>query len=107
MRLSVTVSEAPTNDQYLKTSTHPLAAYIGRLRLEVLCSPDTKQNVLISWHHLKELQCSAGCLLPESHFTLLNSFFSAFPFFKYFIGGVTFVKLLRHLYHDRINFVRW
>ncbi len=33
-----------------------------------------------------------------------NQFLVLFPFFKYFNGELTFNKLLRHWWHDRINF---
>jgi CO2 hydration protein len=33
-----------------------------------------------------------------------HQFLVFFPFFKYFDGDVSFAKLIRHLWHDRINF---
>ena len=88
----------------LKTSTHPLAAYIERLKAGGALLPDTKQNVLEVVGILK----SYGVVLDAYYQNLLyiaeHQFLVLFPFFKYFNGEVTLGKLLRHLYHDRINF---
>lgn len=88
----------------LKTSTHPLAAYIERLKAGGALLPDTKQNVLEVVGILK----SYGVVLDAYYQNLIyiaeHQFLVLFPFFKYFNGEVTLAKLLRHLYHDRINF---
>ena len=88
----------------LKTSTHPLATYIERLKAGGALLPDTKQNVIEVVGILK----SYGVVLDAYYQNLLyiaeHQFLVLFPFFKYFNGEVTLGKLLRHLYHDRINF---
>lgn len=88
----------------LKPSIHPLSAYIERLKAGGGLLPDTKQNVIEVVGILK----SYGVVLDAYYQNLLyiadHQFLVLFPFFKYFNGEVTFGKLLRHLYHDRINF---
>ncbi len=88
----------------LKTSTHPLANYIERLKAGGALLPDTEQNVLEVVGILK----SYGVVLDAYYQNLIyiaeHQFLVLFPFFKYFNGEVTLGKLLRHLYHDRINF---
>jgi CO2 hydration protein len=88
----------------LTPSTHPLATYIERLKAGGALLPDTKQNVLEVVGILK----SYGVVLDAYYQNLLyiaeHQFLVLFPFFKYFNGEVTFEKLLRHWWHDRINF---
>lgn len=88
----------------LKSSTHPLAAYIERLKAGGALLPDTKENVVEVVGILK----SYGIVLEAYYQNLLyiseHQFLVLFPFFKYFNGEVTLGKLLRHWGHDRINF---
>lgn len=88
----------------LKSSTHPLAAYIERLKTGGALLPDTKENVIEVVGILK----SYGIVLEAYYKNLLyiseHQFLVLFPFFKYFNGEVTIGKLLRHWGHDRINF---
>ena len=88
----------------LKSSTHPLATYIERLKAGGALLPDTKQNVLEVVGILK----SYGVVLDAYYQNLLyiaeHQFLVFFPFFKYFNGELTLGKLLRHWWHDRINF---
>lgn len=91
-------------DTTLKSSTHPLAAYIERLKTGGALLPDTKENVIEVVGILK----SYGIVLEAYYQNLLyiseHQFLVLFPFFKYFNGEVTLGKLLRHWGHDRINF---
>ncbi len=88
----------------LSPSTHPLATYIERLKAGDALLPDTKQNVLEVVGILK----SYGVVLDAYYRNLIyiadHQFLVLFPFFKYFNGEVTLGKLLRHWWHDRINF---
>lgn len=88
----------------LNPSTHPLATYIERLKAGGALVPDTKQNVSEVVGILK----SYGVVLDAYYQNLLyiaeHQFLVLFPFFKYFNGKVTLGKLLRHWWHDRINF---
>ncbi len=88
----------------LKSSNHPLATYIERLKAGDALLPDTKQNVIEVVGILK----SYGVVLDAYYQNLLyiaeHQFLVLFPFFKYFNGEVTLGKLLHHWWHDRINF---
>jgi CO2 hydration protein len=88
----------------LKTSTHPLAAYINRLQSGDSLLTDTPENVLEVVGILK----SYGVVMDAYYKNLLyiaeHQFLVLFPFFKYFNGEITFKKLMRHWWHDRINF---
>jgi len=88
----------------LKPSTHPLASYIARLKAGEALLPDTKQNVIEVVGILK----SYGIVLDAYYKNLLyiaeHQFLVYFAFFKYFNGEVSLGKLLRHWWHDRINF---
>ncbi len=91
-------------DIHLKSSKHPLKAYIERLNKGDALLPDTKENVLEVVGILK----SYGLVLEAYYQNLLyiaeHQFLVLFPFFKYFNGKVSLEKLLRHWWHDRINF---
>jgi len=85
-------------------SSHPLAVYIERLKAGDALLPDTKENVTEVVGILK----SYGVVLDAYYKNLLyiaeHQFLVLFPFFKYFNGKVSLGKLLRHWWHDRINF---
>ncbi|MBR8838547.1 MAG: CO2 hydration protein [Stigonema ocellatum SAG 48.90 = DSM 106950] len=89
---------------YLKVSTHPLKAYIERLKTGDALLPDTKDNLIEVVGILK----SYGIVLEAYYQNLIyiaeHQFLVLFPFFKYFNGEVSLKKLLRHWWHDRINF---
>jgi CO2 hydration protein len=88
----------------LKSSTHPLSAYIERLKAGGALLPDTRENLLEVVGILK----SYGVVLDAYYQNLIyiaeRQFLVLFPFFKYFNGEVSLGKLLRHWWHDRINF---
>jgi len=88
----------------LKSSTHPLAPYIERLKAGGALLPDTQENVLEVVGILK----SYGVVLEAYYQNLIyiadHQFLVLFPFFKYFNGEVSLEKLLRYWWHDRINF---
>ncbi|MBW4573750.1 MAG: CO2 hydration protein [Aphanothece sp. CMT-3BRIN-NPC111] len=87
-----------------RSSSHPLAAYITRLTSGGALLPDTADNVLEVVGILK----SYGVVLDAYSRNLIyiadHQFLELFPFFKYFNGEVSLGKLLRHWWHDRINF---
>jgi CO2 hydration protein len=87
-----------------KPSTHPLAAYIERLETGQALLPDSAENVMEVVGILK----SYGVVLDAYSRNLIyiaeNQFLVFFPFFKYFNGEISLAKLLRHWWHDRINF---
>jgi len=88
----------------VKRTTHPLTAYINRLKSGQALLVDTPENVLEVVGILK----SYGVVLDAYQKNLIyiseNQFLVLFPFFKYFDGEVNFAKLLRYWWHDRINF---
>lgn len=88
----------------LKCSTHPLAAYINRLQAGGALLPDTPENLVEVVGILK----SYGIVLDAYYRNLIyiaeHQFLELFPFFKYLNGEVSVQKLLRHWWHDRINF---
>jgi hypothetical protein len=87
-----------------KSRKHPLEAYINRLIAGDALLPDSPENVLEVVGILK----SYGIVLDAYSRNLIyiaeNQFLVFFPFFKYFNGDVSLKKLLRHWWHDRINF---
>ncbi|HEY9847084.1 MAG TPA: CO2 hydration protein [Candidatus Caenarcaniphilales bacterium] len=87
-----------------KSSAHPLSAYIEQLKAGGGLVPDRPENVVEVVGILK----SYGVVLEAYYKNLLyiaeHQFLVLFPFFKYFNGELSFAKLLRHWWHDRINF---
>ncbi|MBD1922912.1 CO2 hydration protein [Microcoleus sp. FACHB-831] len=87
-----------------KSSKHPLAMFIDRLKAGGALLPDSPENVVEVVGILK----SYGVVLDAYYNNLLyiaeHQFLVLFPFFKYFNGEITIEKLLRHWWHDRINF---
>jgi CO2 hydration protein len=85
-------------------STHSLAEIVHRLEAGGALLPDSPGNVLEVVGILK----SYGVVLDAYQRNLLyisqNQFLVLFPFFKYFNGEVTFQRLLKHWWHDRINY---
>ncbi|MFN5514451.1 MAG: CO2 hydration protein [Cyanobacteriota bacterium] len=88
----------------LPPSTHPFSAYIDRLERGEALLRDSPENVLEVVGILK----SYGVVLDAYSQNLLYiaqyQYLVLFPFFKYFNGQVTGSQLLKHWWHDRINF---
>lgn len=87
-----------------KPSNHPLAAYIERLEAGGDLLPDSPENLVEVVGILK----SYGVVLDAYSNNLIyiadHQFLVFFPFFKYFNGDINPAKLLRHWWHDRINY---
>jgi CO2 hydration protein len=85
-------------------SSHPLAYIVDRLESGGALLPDTPENVVEVVGILK----SYGVVLDAYWRNLIyiseHQFLVLFPFFKYFNGEITLAKLLRHWWHDRINY---
>jgi CO2 hydration protein len=83
---------------------HPLEPFIDRLLNAEALLPDSQTNLLEVVGILK----SYGVVLDAYSKNLIyiadHQFLVLFPFFKYFNGKVTLPQLLRHWWHDRINF---
>ncbi|MDY6784046.1 MAG: CO2 hydration protein [Cyanobacteriota bacterium] len=88
----------------IEPSQHPLARYIHRLEAGKALLQDSPENVLEVVGILK----SYGVVLDAYSRNLIyiaeHQFLVLFPFFKYFNGKVSLAQLLRHWWHDRINF---
>ncbi|MGL4375278.1 MAG: CO2 hydration protein [Microcoleaceae cyanobacterium] len=88
----------------LTPSIHPLAEYIDRLESGKALLVDTPENVIEVVGILK----SYGIVLDAYSRNLIyiaeHQFLELFPFFKYFDGEISIDKLLKHWWHDRINF---
>lgn len=86
------------------TSTHPLADIIARFEQGGALLPDSPENVmevvgiLESYGYVLDAYWRNLIYISEEQFLVL------FPFFKYFDGEVSFKKLLKHWWHDRINY---
>jgi CO2 hydration protein len=93
-----------TNTLPKATAPHPLDPFIQRLLTAEALLPDSDTNVLEVVGILK----SYGVVLDAYSKNLIyiadHQFLVLFPFFKYFNGQVTLPQLLRHWWHDRINF---
>ncbi|GBE92751.1 CO2 hydration protein [Nostoc cycadae] len=87
-----------------KPGLHPLAEYVERLQTGGTLLPDNPENVLEVVGILK----SYGVVLDAYSKNLIyiadHQFLVFFPFFKYFNDDFSFQKLLRHWWHDRINY---
>jgi CO2 hydration protein len=85
-------------------STHPLADIIERLESGGALLPDSPENVM----EVVGILTSYGVVLDAYWRNLIyiseHQFLVLFPFFKYFNGEISLGKLLRHWWHDRINY---
>ncbi|MBD2042419.1 CO2 hydration protein [Microcoleus sp. FACHB-672] len=88
----------------LKYSNHPLATYIDKLEAGDALLPDSPENVLEVVGILKSYGVVLDAYSRNLIFIAEHQFLELFPFFKYFDGEFSVKKLLRHWWHDRINF---
>lgn len=86
------------------TSTHPLADLIYRLESGGALLPDTSENVVEVVGVLKSYGVVLDAYQRNLKYIADHQFLVLFPFFKYFDGKVTLPKLLKHWWHDRINY---
>src|SRR4028118_681482 len=87
-----------------KFRTHPLEAYIARLVAGGALLPETPDNILEVVGILKSYGIVLDAYSRNLNYIAENQFLVLLPFFKYFNGEVSLGKLLRHWWHDRINF---
>jgi CO2 hydration protein len=87
-----------------KLNNYPLAEYIKRLQTGESLLPDTTENVLEVVGILKSYGVVLDAYCTNLTYISENQFLVFFPFFKYFNGDISTKKLLRHWWHDRINF---
>jgi CO2 hydration protein len=87
-----------------KPAYNPLAEYLQRLQNGGALLKDTPENVLEVVGILKSYGIVLDAYSKNLIYIAEHQFLVFFPFFKYFDGDVSFAKLIRHLWHDRINF---
>ncbi|MBW4615770.1 MAG: CO2 hydration protein [Desmonostoc vinosum HA7617-LM4] len=92
----VTIRNKPTHN--------PLAEYIKRLQTGEALVFDSPENVLEVVGILKSYGVVLDAYSKNLIYIAEHQFLVFFPFFKYFNGEISWQKLLRHWWHDRINF---
>jgi CO2 hydration protein len=88
----------------INPSSHPLAEYIDRLMAGEALLQDNPRNLIEVVGILKSYGVVLDAYSKNLIYIAENQFFVFFPFFKYFNGQVSWQKLLKHWWHDRINF---
>ncbi|MBI4782510.1 MAG: CO2 hydration protein [Oscillatoriophycideae cyanobacterium NC_groundwater_1537_Pr4_S-0.65um_50_18] len=88
----------------LPPSPHPLADILHRLEAGGALLPDSPENVLEVVGVLKSYGHVLNAYQLNLNYIAEHQFLVLFPFFKYFNGEVTLPKLLKHWWHDRINY---
>lgn len=86
------------------TSTHPLSTLIDRLEHGGALLPESPENVVEVVGILKSYGVVLDAYWRNLVYIADHQFLVLFPFFKYFNGELSWKKLLRHWWHDRINF---
>ncbi|MBW4464304.1 MAG: CO2 hydration protein [Pegethrix bostrychoides GSE-TBD4-15B] len=85
-------------------STHPLAEILTRLEQGGALLPESPDNLLEVVGILKSYGHVLDAYQRNLNYIAEHQFLVLFPFFKYFNGEVTLQKLLKHWWHDRINY---
>jgi CO2 hydration protein len=88
----------------LPPSTHPLADIIHRIEQGGALLPESPENVMEVVGVLKSYGVVLGAYWENLMYIAQHQFLELFPVFKYFNGEVSAGKLLRHGWHDRINY---
>lgn len=86
------------------SSTHPLAALVDRLEQGGALLPESPENMVEVVGILKSYGVVLNAYQINLNYIAEHQFLVLFPFFKYFNGEVTLPKLLKHWWHDRINY---
>ncbi len=87
-----------------KPAYNSLSEYVERLQNGGALLKDTPDNVLEVVGILKSYGIVLDAYSKNLIYIAEHQFLVFFPFFKYFDGDISFAKLIRHLWHDRINF---
>lgn len=87
-----------------KPSSHPLASIVDRIESGGALLPDTAENLIEVVGILKSYGIVLDAYWRNLTYIANHQFLVLFPFFKYFNGEITVAKLLRHWWHDRINY---
>jgi CO2 hydration protein len=88
----------------IKSSKHPLAEHIYRLEAGESLLQDSPENVLEVVGILKAYGVILDAYSRNLNYIADHQFLVLFPFFKYFNGDISLGKLLKHWWHDRINY---
>ncbi|NJR66866.1 MAG: CO2 hydration protein, partial [Leptolyngbyaceae cyanobacterium CRU_2_3] len=88
----------------LPSSSHPLADILYKLEAGEALLPDSPANVVEVVGVLKSYGMVLDAYQRNLTYIADHQFLVLFPFFKYFNGEVTLSKLLKHWWHDRINY---
>ena len=83
---------------------NPLAEFVECLQTGEALLKDNPENVLEVVGILKSYGVVLDAYSKNLIYIAEHQFLVFFPFFKYFDGDISFAKLIRHLWHDRINF---
>jgi CO2 hydration protein len=87
-----------------KPVNKPLSEYVKRLETGGALLSDNPENVIEVVGILKSYGVVLDAYSQNLIYIAEHQFLVFFPFFKYFNGNVSLTKLLRHWWHDRINF---
>jgi CO2 hydration protein len=87
-----------------KNPTHPLSELIDRLEAGGALLPDSAENLMEVVGVLKSYGVVLDAYWQNLIYISEHQFLVLFPFFKYFNGEVSFGKLVKHWWHDRINY---
>lgn len=85
-------------------ATHPLQSIIDRIESGGALLPESALNLKEVVGVLKSYGVVLGAYERNLNYIAAHQFLVLFPFFKYFNGEVTVSKLLKHWWHDRINY---
>ncbi len=85
-------------------SSHPLADIVERIESGGALLPESSTNLLEVVGVLKSYGIVLAAYSRNLKFIAEHQFLVLFPFFKYFNGDVSTKKLLKHWWHDRINY---
>lgn len=86
------------------SSNHPLAEYIYRLESGGGLLAESEENLVEVVGILKSYGVVLDAYWKNLIYVADHQLLVLFPFFKYFNGEVSFKKLLRYWWHDRINY---
>ncbi len=87
-----------------KLTHHPLSDIVQRLEAGGALLPESSDNVLEVVGILKSYGVVLDAYWRNLTYIANHQFLVLFPFFKYFNGEITLDKLLKHWWHDRINY---
>lgn len=88
----------------LTPSRHPLRDYIQRLETGQALLADSPQNVMEVVGILKSYGVVLDAYSINLQYIAHTQYLKLFPFFKYFNGHVSGDRLIKHWWHDRINY---